>query len=78
MKLFASPSCWSHPAAAHILTQDIRQKSQGMIPAGAAHPGHLRGPRLTFTPKSGDVELQMAPMLAAASMASKACALLGK
>lgn len=47
-------------------------------PVGAAHPGHLRGPRLTFTPKSGDVELQMAPTLVAASMASTACALLGK
>lgn len=36
------------------------------------------GPGLTFTPKSGDMELQMAPMLAAASMASTACTLLGK
>lgn len=35
-------------------------------------------PQLTFTPKSGEVELQMAPILAAANMASTACALLGR
>lgn len=33
---------------------------------------------LTLMPKSGDVELQMAPMLAAASIASTAWMLLGK
>lgn len=56
-----------------------------MLPCGnhtemfLPHPqGTQWGPQLTFTPKSGDVELQMAPMLAAASMASTACTPLGK
>lgn len=54
--------------------------ASGRTPQGTqGHTGAPHwGPQLTFTPKSGDVELQMAPMLAAASMASTACTPLGK
>lgn len=43
MKPFSFPSCWSHPAAAHTLTQYIRQKSQGMIPCRGSTPRALEG-----------------------------------
>ena len=63
-----------------IVSLDIatRSKSWERDPNFSSCNADAAGAILTFTPKSGDAALQMAPMLAAANIASTASIQFGK